>query len=122
MEGAHATVRVGFVTPGEAIDLTRSSALQTAAIVTRLVAAIGGGYAVTAGVAALAAVALPMLTAMPRSEAVVLVSMLAFVLYLVLLIWAFAARRLGRLCAILLAAGATSWGGALALARLSTGG
>ncbi|HYD05306.1 MAG TPA: iron transporter [Reyranella sp.] len=102
--------------------MTHNSALHVAAIVVRLTAAIGGGYAVTAGVAALAAVVLPMLTSMPRSEAVVLASMLAFLLYLALLIWAFAERRLLRLCLILAVAGAASWAGALALARLPPAG
>ncbi|MCP1999794.1 hypothetical protein [Nitrobacter winogradskyi] len=34
---------------------------------------------------------------MPRSEAVVLASMLGFIIYLVLLLWSFAERRLWRL-------------------------
>lgn len=101
--------------------MTRSSALQTGAIVVRLAAAIGGGYAVSAGMAALMAVTLPSLGLLPRSEAVVLASMLAFLIYLVLLLWAFAERRLMKLCLIMAVAGAASWGGALALARLSLG-
>jgi hypothetical protein len=50
----------------------------TVLIVLRLLAAIGGGYAVSAGLAAFASVGLPMITALPRSEAVVLASILAF--------------------------------------------
>lgn len=91
-------------------------------IVVRLVAAIGGGYAVAAGLAALAAVALPAAGLMLRSEAVVLASMLAFLVYLALLIWAFADRRLARLCVVMAAAGIASWGSAWGLLRLTAGG
>lgn len=87
----------------------------------RLVAAVGGGYAVAAGLAALAAVALPAAGLMVRSEAVVLASMLAFLVYLALLIWAFADRRLARLCLLMAAAGVASWGGAWGLLRLTGG-
>lgn len=90
---------------------------QGLAIAVRVVAAVAGGYAVASGLAALAAVALPAARLMARSEAVVLASMLAFPVYLALLIWAFADRRLGRLCLALAVAGAASWGGALALTR-----
>lgn len=91
-------------------------------VLVRLVAAIGGGYAVAAGLAALAAVALSTGGVMARSEAVVLASMLAFLVYLALLIWAFADRRLARLCLMLTAAGIVSWGGAWGLLRLTAGG
>jgi len=91
-------------------------------LILRLAAAIGGGYGVSAGMAALAAVALPATTAMPRSEAVVLASMLAFLVYLGLLIWGFAEPSLVRLCLILAAVGIVSWGGALGLVRLASGG
>ncbi len=90
----------------------------TILILLRLIAAIGGGYLVSAGLAAFAAVGLPMATSLPRSEAVVLASMLAFLIYLALLIWGFAERRLSRLYAVLAATAAASWGGALGLARL----
>lgn len=91
-------------------------------VLVRLVAAIGGGYAVAAGLAALAAVALPAAGLMVRSEAVVLASMLAFLVYLALLIWAFADRRLARLCFVMVGAGIASWGGAWGLLRLTAGG
>lgn len=90
-------------------------------VTVRVLAAVGGGYAVAAGLAALAAVALPAMRVMPRSEAVVLASMLAFLVYLALLIWAFADRRLTRLCMTLAAVGAASWGGAWAIAGLVPG-
>lgn len=48
--------------------------------------------------------------------------MLAFLIYLALLIWAFAEPRLTRLCLFLAAVGIVSWGGALGLARLASGG
>lgn len=90
--------------------------------VLRLIAAIGGGYAVSAGLAALAAVGLPMATSLPRSEAVVLASMLAFVAYLAVLIWGFAERRLALLYGALVVVSAASWGSALGLARLASAG
>ena len=91
-------------------------------LILRLVAAIGGGYAVAAGLAALAALALPAVTTLPRSEAVVLASMLAFLVYLALLIWAFAEPRLSRLCLILAVVGMASWGAAFGFVHLATGG
>lgn len=98
------------------------SAIRTALpIVLRLIAAIGGGYIAAAGLAALLAVALPAITPMVRSEAVVLSSMLAFPIYLALLIWAFAERRLLRLWLTFGSTGIASWGCALGLARLATG-
>ncbi|MPZ34332.1 MAG: iron uptake protein [Rhodospirillales bacterium] len=80
--------------------------------------AIGGGYAVSAGLAALAVATLSAITTLPRSAVVVLASMLTFLVYLAILIWTFAERRLLRLCLILAAAGAMSWGGVFGLARL----
>lgn len=77
----------------------------------RVLGAVCGGYAFSAAVVALLAVALPQATGMPRSEAVLLASMLGFVVYLIAVIWAFAERRLGRVwtafasgtaCAVLL--------------------
>ena len=90
-------------------------------ILVRLVAAVGGGYAVAAGLAALAAGALPAAGLMVRSEAAVLASMLGFLVYLALLIWAFADRRLARLCLVMAAAGIATWGGAWGLLRLAAG-
>lgn len=62
----------------------------------RLIAAIPGGYALTAATVAALGGLLPV-TGMARSEAVVLSAMSGFVFYLVLLIWAFAERSLARL-------------------------
>ena len=101
--------------------MQRAAAMRSIPLILRLVAAIGGGYAVAAGLAALAAVGLPAVTALPRSEAVVLASMLAFLVYLALLIWAFSEPRLRRLCLVMAAAGIASWGGAWGLVRLAAG-
>lgn len=90
-------------------------------IVLRLLAAIGGGYAVAAGLAALTAVILFVTGGLPRSEAVILASMLAFVIYLVLLLWAFSERSLLRLCSMLVVTGVVSWGAAIGLMRLVGG-
>jgi hypothetical protein len=94
---------------------------HSALVLLRLILAIGGGYAVAAGIAALLAVVLPALSMLPRSEAVVLASMLAFVIYLVVLIAAFAVRRLIHLATVLVVAGASAWGGALGIAHLTSG-
>jgi len=68
-------------------------------IVQRVALAVVGGYVLSAEAAAWAALGLrPWLGA---AEAVVLTAMLAFVLYLVLLLWAFAERRLLRLWLVL---------------------
>jgi hypothetical protein len=98
--------------------LQRIEAMKAIPLILRLVAAIGGGYGVAAGLAALAAVALPVTTAMPAREAIVL----AFLVYLGLLIWGFAEPSLVRLCLILAAVGIVSWGGAFGLVRLASGG
>ena len=65
----------------------------------RVVLAVGGGYLLAAGAAALSARLLAM--AMAPSEAVVLMGMLAFVIYLILLIWAFCELRFSRLWLVL---------------------
>ncbi|MGC4097109.1 MAG: hypothetical protein QM706_08335 [Nitrospira sp.] len=67
------------------------------ALIGRVVLVIFGGYAAAAGFVTGASVALPLI-GMVRSEAVALAAMLGFVVYLVLLLWGFAERRLWRLC------------------------
>lgn len=69
---------------------------QWPTITSRIIAAVPGGYALSA---ALVAVVGGLLSAMglARSDAVVLSAMLGFVLYLLWLLWAFAERRLERL-------------------------
>jgi hypothetical protein len=66
-------------------------------IAVRVLLAIIGGYTASAGLTALIAIALPVATPLPRSESVLLASMLGFIVYLVLLLWSFAERRLWRL-------------------------
>jgi len=75
----------------------------------RVLLAVVGGYWLSAGLAALLAAGLSAL--MEDSEAVVLMAMLAFVIYLLVLLWAFAEARLSRLWVVL-------GGGALAVQAL----
>jgi hypothetical protein len=79
-------------------------------IAARIVLAIVGGYVAASGLIALLAMSLPPLTGMPRSEAVVLSSMLGFVLYLGLLLWAFAVRRLVVVLLVLVVLSSGSFG------------
>lgn len=92
---------------------------QGLSVTARLLLATGGGYAVSAGFAALVAVGLPVAPTLPRSEAVALASMLAFLVYLAILLWAFTELQIGRLCIVLGVTGATSWAAALTLTRPS---
>lgn len=93
--------------------------LKAIPIVLRLFAAVGGGYVAATGLAALTSVALATVTSMQRSEAVVLSSMLAFLVYLALLIWGFAERRLTRLLIVFAVVGGASWASAWTVVRLS---
>ena len=68
-------------------------------ILLRVAAAVLGGYLLAVGLSALAAEVLAQL--LPPSEAVVLMAMLAFPVYLALLIWACAERRLPRVLLVL---------------------
>jgi len=72
-------------------------------IALRVGLAVLGGYALAAGAVALGTMLLA--ETLPSSEAVVLASMLGFPLYLGILLWAFAERRLARL-ALIIPAGA----------------
>ncbi|MGC1173742.1 hypothetical protein [Polaromonas sp.] len=80
--------------------LRRATARPWVRIVLRLIAALPGAYAFTAALVALLAAALPLL-GLARSEAVVSAAMLGFVLYLLVLLWAFSVRSLVRLWAAL---------------------
>lgn len=79
------------------------------AVVLRVTAALLGGYAFSAALVALLAAVLP-LAGMARSEAVVLAAMLGFVLYLLVLLWAFSVRSLARLWAGLAGASVLAYG------------
>ena len=71
----------------------------------RVLAIVAGGYFLSAALVALSAAGLAGL-GMARSEAVILMTMLGFVLYLLVLIWGFAERSLTRLLAVTLAGAA----------------
>ena len=74
----------------------RGRAYRTAKLLARILLVVLGGYAAASSVVAGSAVALTWL-GMARSEAVVTASMAGFVVYLALLIWGFAERRIARL-------------------------
>lgn len=78
-------------------------------VLLRVTGALLGGYAFSAALVALLAVGLPLL-GLPRSEAVVSAAMLGFVLYLLLLLWAFSVRSLVRLWGVLAAGTALACG------------
>jgi len=61
-------------------------------IASRLVLAVGGGYALAALASASLALALPL----PRAQAVLAATMLSFALYCALAVWAFCAASAGR--------------------------
>lgn len=69
-------------------------------VLLRVLGGVAGAYALTAALVALLSAALP-LTGLARSEAVVLAAMLGFVIYLLLLLWAFSVRSLRWLWAVL---------------------
>ncbi|MGH8847398.1 MAG: iron uptake protein [Polaromonas sp.] len=82
------------------------------AILLRIAGAVLGGYVFSAALVALLAAGLP-LAGLPRSEAAVSAAMLGFVLYLLVLLWAFSVRSLVRLWAVL--AGGTALAAGLVL-------
>ena len=71
----------------------------------RVLSIVAGGYFLSAALVALGAAGLAGL-GLARSEAVILMTMLGFVLYLLVLIWGFAERSLPRLLAVTLAGAA----------------
>lgn len=75
----------------------------------RVVGALLGGYAFTAALVALLTIVLAHV-GLPRSEAVVSASMLGFLIYLLVLLWAFSVRSLARLWAVLAAGTALTCG------------
>ena len=76
-----------------------SSGAVWPALVQRVLLALMGGYFLSAALAELSALGLGRI--MPRGEAVLVVAMCAFIVYLLLLLWAFAERRLARLWFVL---------------------
>ena len=70
------------------------------ALLLRILGAVAGTYALSAALVSVGALAL-VRAGMPRSEAVALCALLGFIVYLVLLLWGFSVRRVGRLwCAL----------------------
>jgi hypothetical protein len=72
-------------------------------------AAVLGGYALSACWVAISATRWPVLWGVSRSEGVVLSAMLGFVVYLLVLLWAFSARRLTRVLAVTTLLPAAGW-------------
>ena len=73
-------------------------------ITARVLAAIVGAYAVTAGATALIAVLLVLGTGASRPDALIVGSMVGYLLFAVLMLWCFAERRLARVWLVLAAA------------------
>ncbi|MEM6549226.1 MAG: hypothetical protein AAF713_15950 [Pseudomonadota bacterium] len=69
----------------------------------RLLLVIGGGYLLSAGLLGLLTAAFAKV--LPRSEAVFLMAMLAFAIYLAIILWGFAEQRMNRLLVVLGAGG-----------------
>lgn len=90
---------------------------RAATVTSRLLAAVGAGYACTAAAVALATRILTLAFGLARSEAVILAAMAGFPFYLAVLLWAFAEPRLTRVWAVLLGATLFCWGFAQWLAR-----
>ncbi len=67
----------------------------------RVVLAVGAGFGFTTAVTGLFAAGLPLAFGMDRAEAALLCSMLGFLLYLGVLLWAFTEPRLARVGAVL---------------------
>lgn len=88
-------------------------------LVSRIAAALLGGYAFTWGFVALG-IALLVAGGVSFHEAQKLLYLLAFLLFLGLFLWAFAAPRLGRVWAVLAGGGASMTAAAWLLARSLT--
>lgn len=98
--------------------LAMQSKLLPLSTVSRVLLAVVGGYFFITASVMLAARGIADLGLMSRSDAVVLAAMLGFLLYLGLLLWAFAERRLWRL-AIVLGCGSLLLHGAASLLQTS---
>lgn len=88
-------------------------------VVGRLVAAILGGYAFSSGTAAFVAVALSVVLGMSRADAALTAGMLAFLVYLAAVIWAFAERRIARLYLVLFAGAGVLFAAAFGMMQLA---
>lgn len=76
-----------------------ASVRRTRAIVARVVLAVAGGYVLTVAISMLMARIFALFLA--RGEASVLSAMLAFLVYLGVLLWAFSETRVGRLAGVM---------------------
>lgn len=73
-------------------------------IAARVLAAVVGSYAVTAGASALIGVLLVVVARLGRSDALIIGSVLGYLLFVFLMLWCFAERRLLRVWAIVVVA------------------
>ncbi|WP_414902258.1 hypothetical protein ACMT1E_03315 [Sphingomonas flavalba] len=81
--------------------------MAAARVTARILAAIVGSYAVTAGATALIAVLIVLAAGTSRSDALVAASMIGYVLFALVMLWCFAERRLARVWLVLIAAAAS---------------
>lgn len=81
-----------------------------------MAAATVGAYATTAGAAALIGVSLVVEAGLGRSDALIIGSVLGYLLFAFLMLWCFAERRLLRVWAVLIVAAATTHGTAWMIA------
>lgn len=79
-------------------------------IASRVLAATAGAYAVTAGSAALIAVLMVLTVHASRSDALIVGSMIGYLLFTVLMLWCFGERRLMRVWLVLLLAALATHG------------
>lgn len=89
---------------GQAVTASRA-----ATVVARVVVAVGLGYAAAAGLTAAVAIILTRV-GVERSEAALTSFIFGLIAYLALLLWGFAARRLGVLALILAAIAVAGFG------------
>ena len=79
-------------------------------IAARVLAALIGAYAVTAGATALVAVLLVLATGASRTDALIVGSMIGYLLFALLMLWCFAERRLARVWLVLVGAAVATHG------------
>ncbi len=96
--------------------MQRATVATVVSTLLRVIGAVLGGYGFSAALVALVAVGLTAL-GLARSEAVVAASLLGFVLYLVVLLWAFSVRSLARLWLCMGCGTALAYGLMLAIQR-----
>lgn len=89
-------------------------------IAARALAAIVGAYAVTAGAAALIGVLLVVGGQFGRSDALIIGSVLGYLLFALLMLWCFAEKRLLRVWIVLIVAAAATHGAAWLIAPAMT--